>query len=269
MTLEVLLSCMHQKDDGIITRSNLGKVKTLVVDQCDIAEDEMVEINHLHRLYHTNTRGLSVSRNLAIQNAQADICLLSDDDEIFVDALEERISRAYERFPEADLIIFQLSNRYKKLGDRPRQLRKYDLLRVASWQISFRLSSVKDQILFDPLLGAGTGNGGGEENKFLLDCWRAGKKIFFVPEIIAEGINDSGSTWFSGWNKSFFYNRGKTTRYILGLPVSLAYAVYFLLGKRRLYRDEISVWDAAKSLLSGILNNDLARKEQQMREKRG
>ena len=265
MTLEVLLSCMHQRDDKIINRSNLSAVKTLVVNQCDIAADEMVQVDELHRMYHTKTRGLSVSRNLAIQMAEADICLLSDDDEIFVDAMEERIYRAYEVFPDADLIIFQLSNRYKKLGDRPRRLRKYELLRVASWQISFRLSSIRDQISFDQLLGAGTGNGGGEENKFLLDCWRAGKKIYFVPEIIAEGMNDMKSTWFFGWDKRFFYNQGKTTRYILGLPISLAYAAYYLFAKRRLYRDEISVWEATKSLVSGILHNDLVRHDQQIK----
>ena len=270
MTLEVLLSCMYQKGAGIITRSNLGGVKTLVINQCDIAADEMVQLDERHRMYHTKTRGLSVSRNLAIQKAEADICLLSDDDEIFAEDLNERICRAYERFPAADIIVFQLSNRFnKRLGAAPRRLRKYEMLRVASWQISFRLSAIRDQVSFDRLLGAGTGNGGGEENKFLLDCWRAGKKIYYVPEIIAEGINDMESTWFFGWDRDFFYNRGKTTRYVLGLPVSLFYAAYYLIRQRGCYQKEISVRDAAKYLLSGILHNDLTREAQQMREKRG
>ena len=46
-------------------------------------------------MIYTTERGLSKSRNLAIANAKTDICLICDDDEIFVDNYEEIILNAY------------------------------------------------------------------------------------------------------------------------------------------------------------------------------
>ena len=51
------------------------------------------------------------------------------------------------------------------------------MLRVCSCQITFKRASIIDnKLIFDVKLGAGTGNGAGEENKFLLDCYDKGLK---------------------------------------------------------------------------------------------
>ena len=250
MKIQVLLSCMHNDDFSIIHKSGLDKVSTLVVNQCN-AEHERTVTDGLHTMIYTPTRGLSVSRNIAIENASTDICLISDDDEEFIPELENTITKAYQDYPDADVIIFNVFNRSKKLGDKPRRLGKYELLRVSSWQISFRLASVKNRVFFDKNLGAGTGNGASEENKFLLDCHKAGLKIFYVPVPIAS-VAQTSSTWFNGYDKKFFFNRGKTTRYILGLPVSVFYAFHFLILKRKLYGKDISPLDAGKELFRGI-----------------
>lgn len=259
MNFEVLMSCMHQKDMQIIERSNLQNVQTLVVNQCDTSDEQML-ISGKHRMLNTNSRGLSVSRNMAINNADADICLIADDDEIFVDDLQKIVLSGYSMFPDADIVIYKLANRYKRLGNKPRRLKKYDLLRVASWQISFKRNSIKAGIAFDPLLGAGTDNGCGEENKFLLDTYKAGMKIYYVPLIIAEGIEDGESTWFFGYDERYFYNHGKTTRYMLGLPVSLFYALYTLIKQYHRYKVSISFLKAAKALFGGIIDNELGKK---------
>lgn len=250
MKFQVILSCMHNKDFSIIERSGLGNVNTLVINQCDTNADYKVE-EGIHTMIYTATRGLSVSRNMAIDNSDADICLVSDDDEFFVPDLEKLVVDAYEKFPQADLIVFRMVNRSTKLGDKPKKLSKLELLRVSSWQISFKLASVKGKVAFDTNLGAGTKNGAGEENKFLLDCYRAGLSIYYVPIKIAAVAQES-STWFHGYDRRFFFNRGKTTRYILGLPLSLLYAVHYLVTKRRRYTKDISVKIAAKELFRGI-----------------
>lgn len=241
---------MHNKDFSIVRESGLDKVSTVVVNQCDTDKDYTVT-EGIHTMIYTATRGLSVSRNIAINNAAADVCLISDDDESFIPDLEKTVLDAYQRYPEADVIIFNVFNRTKKLGDNPRKLGKYELLRVSSWQISFRLASVKGKVAFDKNLGAGTGNGASEENKFLLDCYAAGLKIYYVPEKIATVAQES-STWFHGYDRKFFFNRGKTTRYILGFPIAIFYAFHFLILKRKLYGKDISMWAACKELFRGI-----------------
>jgi len=255
MRFEVLMSVMHATDFSIVEQSNLEKINTVIINQCDAEKEELVKDKNSKMLF-TSTRGLSVSRNLAIQYADADVCLLCDDDEVFEDGLYEKVTKAYEAHPDADVIIFKMTNYPTKLGDTARKLGKFELLRVSSWQISFRLSSVKGKIFFDTNLGAGTKNGAGEENKFLLDCKKQGLSIYYVPVAIAS-VAQNVSTWFSGYDKRFFFNRGKTTRYMLGLALSLFYAAHFLVFKHKLYKKDCSFWSALKYLVKGIFAKDI------------
>lgn len=135
------------------------------------------------------------------------------------------------------------------------------MLRISSQQITFKTKAVQDKMQFDLKLGAGTGNGGGEETKFLLDCYKAGLQIFFVPFEIAELIVDSSSTWFWGWNEKYFYSLGQTLRYILGAFLSRIYISYTLISKRKKYKKTISFWRARREILNGWSDNRLQGKE--------
>ena len=263
MNLEVLVSCMYQEDTSIIKKSNLQKVNSLIINQCDISEDKLVYIDEMHRMLNTGTRGLSVSRNIAILESIADICVISDDDEIFIDDMPEIVIKEYEKESEADIIIFNLSNRHQKLGNERKWLKRIELLRVASWQITFRRNSVKNKVMFDVKLGAGTGNGGGEENKFLFDCYDKGLKILYVPIEIAEGIEDNGSTWFFGYNDIYFYKLGGVLRYILGFSMGMAYSLYTIFSKINLYKRDISVISALYNIMKGFFKNELSREDKQ------
>ena len=258
MRFQVLLSCMNVDDFSIIERSNLIQVPCLVINQCETEKEYFTE-TELHTMCNTPTRGLSISRNLAIQYSNAEYCLFSDDDEIFCDGLEEKIIGAYEALPDADIIIFRMSNYPTKLGDKIRRLRKYELLRVSSWQISFKLSSIKNKYFLDPKLGAGTGNGASEENKFLLDCYKNGLKIYYVPIEIAS-VAQEQSSWRAARDEKYFFNRGKTTRYILGRSMATIYAFYFLIVKHKLYKKDISFLRAMKYLFKGIATKDIDEK---------
>lgn len=262
LTVQVLLSCMHQTDNSIIQRSQLTNTHTLVINQCDIKQETWRTQTDKLRWLDTPTRGLSVSRNLAIQNAKADVCVIADDDEIFEDNVEEIIQKAYAQCPQADVVIFTIGNRPIKFGNKPRKLKKWELLQVNSVRISFKRASICQQnIQFDTQLGSGTENGGGEENNFLFDCYNNGLQIYFVPLQIATVLPNQGSQWFHGFNAKFFYNRGKSTRYMYGFWFACAYGAYFVLFKRALYNTNISTWQAAKNLFLGIWKNELGRKK--------
>lgn len=258
--IEVLLSCMNQDCENIVFRSNLNNVRTLVVNQCDVVQDDLIEYNDKLRCINTGSRGLSRSRNMAIENSVEDICVLSDDDEFFVDDLAAKVIETYLNLPQADLIVFKVINVNKKLGEKVHRLKKYECLRVSSQQITFKRQSILGKVNFDILLGAGTGNGAGEENKFLLDCYKRGLKIYYVPIEIATVQVDSGSTWFFGFDKNYFFNRGKTTRYVLGLPISILYAFYFLLFKHKVYKKNISFFSAFKYIFKGIRAKSITEK---------
>lgn len=255
MTLEVLVSCMHQAGDALVRRSGLtGDV--VVINQCDAdGYAEYPTPNGRARVFSTTQRGLTKSRNMAIAHSAADICLLCDDDEHFPPDYVQRILDAYAAQPRADVLVFRVRGLSSSLGEKPRLLRFPNTMKVSSVQLSFRRERLAAAgVGFDPLLGAGTGNGGEEELKFLTDCRRAGLRICYAPVEIA-ALEEGSSTWFQGFDRQFFENRGATTRYILGFWGASLYAVYYILRKRGLYRDSIAPRDALRAIFRGIRQN--------------
>lgn len=259
MKLEILLSCMFQQDESIIKNSAItGNV--LVVNQCDREGERLFSTERgKARWIDSKSRGLTVSRNLALDRATGDVCLLCDDDEVFCPDYEAKILNAYQKLPQADVIVFKMVNMPTAFPDKIMRLRFPGTLRVSSWQISFRPARLRETgVRFDELLGAGTGNGAEEELKFLTDCERVGLNIYYVPEEIAS-VAQTQSTWFEGFNETFFYNRGATTRYILGYPLATAYALYYVLRKRGLYRDRITSGAALKAIFRGMHDNKITK----------
>ena len=265
MKLEILMSCMYQKDNALIGKAQItGDV--VVINQCD--QDFYAECkteNGLAKIFSTTQRGLTKSRNMAIEKSVADICLLCDDDEIFVPEYEKRILKAYKNLPEADVIVFKMKNRQPSFKDKVIRQRFPKTMKVSSWQISFRKESLlKANIKFDELLGAGTENGAEEELKFLTDCEKAGLKIYYVPSVIAS-VGQTESTWFEGFTEQFFINRGATTRYILGAPLATVYAVYYVLKKKKTYESQIPMSDALKAVFKGMIENKITKQRKAMR----
>lgn len=259
MKLDILMSCMHQTDDTLITRSRITG-NAVVINQCDREEEkEYATENGSVRFLSTTGRGLTKSRNMAIAASRADVCLLCDDDEVFVPDYEAKILTAYESLPQADVVIFRMVNRPCPFGEERRQLKFPQTMHVASWQISFRRESlIRSGVRFDELLGAGSGNGAEEELKFLLDCQRAGLRIWYAPVSIAS-VAQAESTWFDGFNEKFFYDRGATTRYILGAPVAAAYGLYYVARKRAMYRDTITPVKALGAIFRGMIENPITK----------
>lgn len=272
MNLEVLISCMNQQDMKIAEQTGI-QTDVLIINQCpkvEHSDDASSDKNTLEvqnssrgniRILRTNTRGLSKSRNLAIQHAVGDVCLLCDDDEQLDFSYEKIILKAYEARPEADIICFRIANQPSRLKQKEQRLTKWTAMRIASWQITFRRESIINSgIRFDENMGAGTGNGGGEEVKFLRDCIGAGLKAYYVPNSIGV-VAQTESTWFKGFNRDFFYKRGVTNRYMLGLPIAILYGIYYSFVKRNLYKAYVTPWQSFKYTLDGILADDISKQK--------
>lgn len=273
MSIELLISCMHQNDFSIAENMNLHS-PALMINQCDSEGVFETEVRgYPVRMICTAERGLSCSRNMAVRNAAADICLICDDDERLFDTYAETIEAAYRKIPDADIIAFRMANQRSRLKQEEQLLNKYTCMRVSSWQITLRPDSVRAKgLCFDPYMGAGSGNGAGEEVKFLRDCIGRGLKVYYVPEDIGEVGNayyDTGEaegTWFKGFDRDFFYQRGTSTRYMLGLPVSVLYALYYTAAKKEEYARFITPADALKYTLQGIFSNDISKQKEQDRK---
>lgn len=263
MKVENLISCMHQKDASIAFRSNI-KSDCIVVNQCDtnsISEHAYTnETNEPHcvKFISTTERGLSRSRNMAIKNATGDICIIMDDDETLDNDYIETVTKAYTNYPDADVIAFKVRNSEKTYAEKPKKLGCLGVLRVASYEITFKRQAIIDkQISFDVEMGSGTGHGGGEENAFLYSCLKKGLTIRYVPQYISSLDPNSGSQWFKGFTPRFFLDRGWATARYMGKTLALLYALYYTVRKHKMYSADCSFMKALTQTIKGIFTKTL------------
>lgn len=209
--LEILLSCMHQTAD-IIKRSNI-KCNATIVNQCDKDDKRIFEFycnegTSMINWIDSSKRGLSRSRNMALHSASCDYCLISDDDEVFVDGVDKIIEKAFRENSQSDVLIFKLNNWETKYPSHTKNVGYIQAMRTASYQIAFRRAKiVENNIFFDEEMGSGTGHGAGEECKFLFTCLHKGLRLTFVPKTIATLRTGSESQWFSGYDSKYFLAR--------------------------------------------------------------
>jgi glycosyltransferase involved in cell wall biosynthesis len=135
--------------------------------------------------------GLSKSRNLGLKNSQGEILILADDDEVFQPDFIETIVAAYELFPDAAVISFQIENENRKLFKKyPKKsqmfLKPLTLFSVMSIEITINKAILDASgIEFDTHFGLGATFEMGEEAIFLMDLYRQEQQISFVPKVIA------------------------------------------------------------------------------------
>ncbi len=256
MKINVLISCMHERDTSIVQRSNI-QTDVVVVNQCD--KDCIEELDFINKqgqqchakFINTTERGLSRSRNMAIANSWGDICLISDDDEEFEDNYEELIQKGYNSLPDADVIAFAINDGHHIFPSEAQKLGFKSILRSNSQQITFKRELINQKgIAFDVKMGSGTGNGGGEEIKFLLDCRRNALKMYYHPNCITT-VHQNESQWFHGYTDSYFVNFGWTSRRLFGPFVGFAYITYFMLSHGDLIKKDNTVRSAFIHSLKG------------------
>lgn len=210
MKIEVLLSCMNQKDFSITEKMNLT-TDILIVNQCNENKYEERIINgKKQRMIYTTQRGLSHSRNELLNNMEGDIGIFCDDDVIYEKDYEEKIKTAYKKLKDADVIVFDtimlnsLSKREKILKIRKAPKHK----NYGSVRITFKKNSFyQKNIWFNREFGAGAKYNSGEDSLLFREINIKKLKIYEYPDIIAK-VDYSNSTWFTGYNEKYFFDRG-------------------------------------------------------------
>ena len=210
-TIEVLMSAMHQNDLSLAKHSNI-QTDVLIINQCDRnGYDEEIYNGHRIRMISTTERGASRSRNMAVDNANGDICIMADDDEEFTNGYPERILAAYAEKPDAEMIAFnvtQIDSRMKTKTISTFRLSPKSQS-YGTWSITFKRNAVLEKgIRFNENFGPGSGKiSMSEDSLWCRDAVKSGLRIYQHPFSIAK-IGQTESTWFKGYNEHFFYDRG-------------------------------------------------------------
>lgn len=252
MTIELLISTMHQKDSSLLDKMNIHS-DVVLINQCDADEKKVFTYNGYRVVWiNTTERGLSRSRNMAIRNATADICMLADDDMEYRSNYADIVCSAFEE-KDADIIGFQvigIEKEFKKYAGEERRISYLNSMKMASVELAFRRSSfVEKNIRFDELIGAGTEFLMGEENALLFQCLRKKLSIYYIPQIIAD-LHIGESTWFQGRNERFFVGKGAAFA-AMNTPFTTLLILQFAIRKRALYQNEASFGEAVCQMMRG------------------
>lgn len=256
MSLQVLVSTMNQKNHSIIKKMNIQS-DAIIINQTDSNDAQEFTSNGCFiKFLSFKERGVGLSRNNALMRANSDICLMADDDMIYVDGYKDIVIKAFKENQKADIIMFNVPIQ-KKDGKTIIKVRKsgrvrfYNSMRYGTVNIAFRKEAIlKNNIYFSLLFGGGAQYGSGEDSLFIRDALRNGLKIYSSTEIIAK-IRENKSTWFTGYNEKYFFDKGALFQALGGNLLSFFLIIQFLLRKRKLYSQQIDTIMALKQMIGG------------------
>lgn len=195
MKIEHIISTMKRENFDFLENMNMQTDCLVVNQKCDENQFVYSLSNGQVRVICSPEKGLSRSRNMLLQNSVGDVCIIGDDDVEYLPGYLKIIEDAYERLPDADLIIFRFTHtkgeetraRYSKTI----RLNMQNISKFASVEITFKRESIlKAGISFNNEIGLGTEFPSGEENAFLADALRAGLKIYHVPQTICFAVEE-------------------------------------------------------------------------------
>lgn len=217
MNIQVLVAAMHQKDHNLLQKMNI-QTDVIVGNQADCDMVEKFDFNGFKATYLTfNESGVGLNRNNALMRASADICLIADDDMVYVDGYAHIVKKAFEDCPTADVIVFNLlephSENKRYVIKKKQRVTHINYLRYGAARIAVKLSAIrKNGIYFNQCFGGGTEHCAGEDNLFLAFCLKKGLKIYAYPAYIAELTEERASTWDTGDNTKYLKDKGALFR---------------------------------------------------------
>ena len=189
--IEILISTMNQTNFEFLERmfllSDYRKFNLLIINQT-VADKILISNIESIKVFNVYEFGLSISRNLALNNATKKLLVFTDDDVVFQQKFEKKIIKAFNLFPKHDGFRFQFLNSQGNLAKKyPRtfqsNLTQFEILNASSVELVFKNKSLKESNLhFDLNFGLVTTFLMGEEAIFINDCINKGLKIGFVPQ---------------------------------------------------------------------------------------
>lgn len=250
---QILCVTMFQDDFSKLKEMNVHS-DIIYANQCDRNADETIEFDgHKARMISTTTRGVGINRNFTLQYADAEICLLGDDDILYSDDVEEKVVREFDAHPDADVIFFHLNSsdasRSVKKPEKTVRLGKRARLPWGGAHIAFRLSSVrKANVWFSTLFGGGCPFPSGEDSIWLIEARRKGLIFYSSKESIGD-VDMSNSSWYTGADERYY--RGKGAFYMVVHPKTrFLWMLYFAWRTRK--KAKIGYLERLKLMRCGV-----------------
>jgi glycosyltransferase involved in cell wall biosynthesis len=200
--IQILVATMHRDSlsflEPMFPYSHYSSYNIIVVNQSNekaIKDDEHANV----KVINTDTLGLSISRNIALENATGKFCVITDDDIVFQEGFEQHIITAFTMFPAAGAISFQYNrpakeNPVKSYSSRPFQHDNATIRGVSSIEMVVNRDRVSaEHLRFNVNFGLGAEFEVAEEFLFLRSLIEKDIPVYYYPAAIVEH-----NEWSSG-----------------------------------------------------------------------
>ena len=255
MKVQLLVAAV---DENVIKLSGKMNINSdaIIINQ----SQEFSYVKYKHNGYDIEAfsfheRGVGLSRNNALMRADADIVLFADEDIVYDDDYRENVEKEFEKNPSADMILFNVDvteDRKTYQIDSPGRVRLFNSGRYPTYSMAVKLDRVRSKnICFSLLFGGGAKYSNGEDSLFISDCIRRGLKVYKVPVKIGKEVSEK-SSWFTGYNEKFFFDRGVLYHYLYGY-LAKPIALRFLYKHKSTLCEVFSLKEAYKTMKKGIL----------------
>ena len=228
MSVEVLVTTMHASDNSKYRDMNI-QTDAVIANQANVCDFHEGEINGKRvRLVTTDTRGVSVNRNIAITYSSADIVMFADDDQIFAEGYEKIVLDEFEKCPNADAIKFFVQSTnperplsYKRSDSLKRATKKNVMSAGVHCLAVKRDFLIQNNVFFDAGMGPGRKIYCGEDSVFINLLLKRGAVIYHSPELVCY-VKQEDSSWFKGYTEQYFISCGYIYGRIYGMLAPLA-----------------------------------------------
>jgi glycosyltransferase involved in cell wall biosynthesis len=243
-TLEILIATMNRSNLDFLNAMfpyDFEHLNLIIVNQTT-AENTITSAPKHIKVINSFEKGLSRSRNLALEKATASICLFSDDDVIFLAGFENTIKKAFVENPSEITITFQTLTTEKKLfWHYPKQNETHTkLVKILSHEIAIRREEIiKKNIRFNAHFGLGATFEDSENYIFLKEIQKQIAMPFFYKKSIAMHQAVTSSDEIASDRHIFaraalLYKYKKNIAYIYILKL-----IFFLLRTKRISINDI------------------------------
>lgn len=211
--LQLLVATMNLTDIiGLCDKMHIAS-DALIINQSDCVKYECL-FYHGYKIecYTFAERGLSRSRNNALLRCTGEILCIADDDMVYTDTYREDIINEFQKHPEADALVFNVTalndersgkpiEKYARVGKR--ESREYGSVHIAIRKRAL----IGKNVYFNTLFESGATYSCGEDTLFLKELIEKDLKLYKTPIRIAS-VDMSDSTWFKGYNEKYFKDKG-------------------------------------------------------------
>lgn len=253
--IQVIVATMHQKDFAKIDEMKINSDVIFANQTNETSYTEKHFNDFTAKMISTETRGVGINRNFGLQYADGDILLIADDDMVYTPNYTELARKAFEEFPDADAIIFNIetigTDMGRRMNNKASRVRIFNCLNYGAARIAVRRSSlIRERISFSTCFGGGTIYSAGEDSLFICDMLRKGFKIYTYPATIAS-VDQTSSTWFSGYNEKYIYDKGAFFGAAFGKTAPLMCLQYIIRHKKFCQDANLKITQAFRLMKKG------------------